>query len=186
MLALAGVTLPNRLVPIRAQMVSKRFSERLKGPIPMVVDMMSGFYGRMEANGVQFICGSVREENEREEVLDLDNYNEVADAPFREEHLRLIHHRVSTFHSRGEITSYAGLYTVNQADYHPIIDGTALEGFFAVCGFSGHGFKLSPVVGNLVTQKVLGQWGRGKSEVPMDFFDADRAPLNSNWGGVIA
>ncbi|MCZ6647391.1 MAG: hypothetical protein O7B79_14275, partial [SAR324 cluster bacterium] len=69
---------------------------------------------------------------------------------------------------------------------HPIIDESELKGFYPVCGFSGHGFKLSPVVGMLVAQQVLGQWGRGKTDVPADFFKRNRQKLGSNWGGVMA
>ncbi|MBI3993353.1 MAG: FAD-binding oxidoreductase [Candidatus Lambdaproteobacteria bacterium] len=183
---LAGVSLPQKLVATRNQIVSKQFPETLRGNIPMIIDMVNGIYCRLEANREQIITGSVREEDEREQVADPDHYNEVADAPFREEKLALLHHRVSTFEARGNITSYAGLYTVNQDDYHPIIDRAPLEGFFPVCGFSGHGFKLSPVVGALVAQKVLGQWGRVTSGVPTGFFNADRPRLTTNWGGVIA
>ncbi len=82
--------------------------------------------------------------------------------------------------------SYAGLYTVNTVDSHPVIDRAELEGFFYCNGFSGHGFKLSPVVGMLVARQVLGQWGRGRTAVPVDFFRRDRTPLTTNWGGVIA
>jgi hypothetical protein len=42
------------------------------------------------------------------------------------------------------------------------------------------------VVGMLVAQQVLGQWGRGRTAVPVDFFAHDRTPLATNWGGVIA
>ena len=61
-----------------------------------------------------------------------------------------------------------------------------MPGFYPVCGFSGHGFKLSPVVGMLVARQVLGQWGRGKTEVPADFFRRNRKQLGTNWGGVMA
>ncbi len=128
----------------------------------------------------------MREEDEREEVADPDDYNEVADAPFREEKQVLLHHRVPTFRTRGEITSLSGLYTVNQDDNHPVIDEADLEGFFPVCGFSGHGFKLSPIVGMIIAQKVLGQWGRGKTAVPLDFFNRNRKPLQSFWGGFFS
>ncbi len=93
---------------------------------------------------------------------------------------------MSTFRGRGQITSYSGLYTVNQEDYHPIIDQSDLTGFFPVCGFSGHGFKLSPLVGAIVAQKVLGQWGRARTDVPLNFFDKNRPPLGTTWGGVMA
>ncbi len=182
----AGAPLKARLVVTRNQIVSKHFPEKLKGRFPVLIDMINGIYGRPEASGQSLLFGSVREEDEREEVADPDDYNEVADAPFREEKQVLLHHRVPTFQKRGRVSSYCGLYTVNQDDYHPIIDETSLEGFFAVCGFSGHGFKLSPIVGTLVAKQITGHWGLVESGVPEDFFSQHRAPLKTNWGGVIA
>lgn len=184
--ALAGVKLPHELVATRIQVVTKGFGETLKGPLPVVADMVTGYYGRLEASGGRLILGSVLESDEREAVDDPDQFNEVADAPFRERILTLLHHRVPTFETRGQVSSYAGLYTVNRTDSHPIIDESELAGYFNVNGWSGHGFKLSPVAGNLVAHKVLGQWGRGKSGVPPGFFARDRQPLTTQWGGVIA
>jgi glycine/D-amino acid oxidase-like deaminating enzyme len=184
--AAVGQPLRHELVPTRVQIVTKGFGERLKGRLPMMADMVSGFYGRPEASGSQMILGSVLEEDEREAVDDPDHFNDVADAPFRERTLRLLQHRVPVLGTRGRVSSYAGLYTVNRTDSHPIIDRSGLEGFFYCNGFSGHGFKLSPVVGMLVAQQVLGQWGRGRTAVPVDFFAHDRTPLATNWGGVIA
>ncbi|MCH8886519.1 MAG: FAD-dependent oxidoreductase [SAR324 cluster bacterium] len=184
--AAVGFPLPHELVATRIQVVTKHFGEKLKGPLPVMADMVTGFYGRLEAGGRQVVLGSVLEEDEREAVADPDDYNEVADAPFRERILTLLHHRVPTFKTRGRVSSYAGLYTVNRVDSHPIIDESELLGYYNVNGWSGHGFKLSPIAGNLLTYKVLGQWGRGKSEVPPGFFARDRQPLTTHWGGVIA
>lgn len=183
---MAGAPLKERLVATRNQIVCKRFPERLKGTIPMVADMVNGVYFRNDPTGTQITLGSAREEDEQELVPDLENYNEVADAPFREEKLTILNHRIATFQARGEITSYTGIYTINEDDYHPIIDESELKGFYPVCGFSGHGFKLSPVVGNLVARRALGQWGRGKTDVPVDFFRRGREKLTTNWGGVMA
>ena len=184
--AMAGQPLTHELVPTRIQVVTKAFNEQPKGRIPVMADMVTGFYGRLEASGAQMILGSVREEDEQEAISDPDEYNDVADAPFREHILTMLHHRVPTFTTRGRVGSYAGVYTVNRTDYHPIIDQSGLAGFYHVNGFSGHGFKLSPVVGMLVAQKVLGQWGQGQTAIPLDFFDHGRPHLRSNWGGVIA
>ena len=183
---LAGVPLRENLVATRIQVVGKRFTETLKGGLPMVADMITGVYFRPDPTGSQIILGSVLDEDEREAVTDPDNYNEVADAPFREEKLTLLHHRIPTFHTRGDVSSYCGLYTVNREDTHPIIDGSDLQGYFYVNGFSGHGFKLSPVVGNIVAQKVTGQQGLGSTGVPINFFDRNRKPHTTLWGGVIA
>ena len=182
----AGVPLAHDLVPTRIQAVTKGFREQPKGPLPVICDLVTGFYGRLEAGGGSLILGSLREEDEMETVADPDHYNEVADAPFREKTMSLLQHRVPTFATRGQVGSYAGLYTVNRTDSHPIIDAAPLEGFFYCNGWSGHGFKLSPVAGMLVARQVLGSSGRSDTQVPTDFFRQDRKPLTTNWGGVIA
>ena len=184
--ALAGVRLRQELVPTRIQVLTKRHPERLSGRLPFVGDMVTGIYFRPEASGSSVILGSLREEDEREAVTDLEHYVNGADTPFRERQLTLLHHRVSTFHARGDVSSYAGLYTVNREDSHPVMDQVGPQGFYPVCGFSGHGFKISPMVGTLVTRRITGQWGRVPSGVPLEFFAADRTPLKTTWGGVIA
>ena len=52
-------------------------------------------------------------------------------------------------------TGYAGLYT-STPDSHPVIDKVeGIEGLYVCTGFSGHGFKLSPMVGVLVAELML-------------------------------
>jgi len=42
-------------------------------------------------------------------------------------------------------------------DWNPVLGALpGVEGLFVAYGFSGHGFKLSPIVGRLVAQQVLG------------------------------
>ncbi|HLZ56901.1 MAG TPA: FAD-binding oxidoreductase [Ktedonosporobacter sp.] len=50
---------------------------------------------------------------------------------------------------------WAGIYD-DTADYHPILGSlAAYEGLYCAAGFSGHGFKLSPIVGAWMAQYVL-------------------------------
>jgi glycine/D-amino acid oxidase-like deaminating enzyme len=52
-------------------------------------------------------------------------------------------------------TGYAGLYT-STPDSHPIIDLVeGIDGLYICTGFSGHGFKLSPMVGVLMAELML-------------------------------
>ena len=52
-------------------------------------------------------------------------------------------------------TGYAGLYT-STPDSHPVIDAVdGIEGLYVCTGFSGHGFKLSPMVGVLMAELML-------------------------------
>ena len=50
---------------------------------------------------------------------------------------------------------WAGIYD-DTPDYHPILDRlVAYEGLYCTVGFSGHGFKLSPIVGQWMAQLIL-------------------------------
>ena len=52
-------------------------------------------------------------------------------------------------------TGYAGLYT-STPDFHPILDRVeGIDGLYLCTGFSGHGFKLSPMVGVVMTELIL-------------------------------
>ena len=52
-------------------------------------------------------------------------------------------------------TGYAGLYT-STPDSHPVIDKVeGFTGLYICTGFSGHGFKLSPMVGVLMAELIL-------------------------------
>lgn len=51
--------------------------------------------------------------------------------------------------------TYAGCYDVTP-DFNPIVSATPIEGLFVAVGFSGHGFKISPAVGELIADLVLG------------------------------
>jgi glycine/D-amino acid oxidase-like deaminating enzyme len=48
-------------------------------------------------------------------------------------------------------------------DWHPIIDeAPGVRGFYLAAGFSGHGFKLSPAVGEMVAELVVNGKHAGK------------------------
>jgi glycine/D-amino acid oxidase-like deaminating enzyme len=49
--------------------------------------------------------------------------------------------------------AYAGCFDVTP-DWHPVIDTTGPDGFSVAAGFSGHGFKLSPAIGEMVATLV--------------------------------
>ena len=65
---------------------------------------------------------------------------------------------------------WAGIYD-DTPDYHPILDRlAAYEGLYCAAGFSGHGFKLSPVVGQWMAQLIL----TGNKPDDMEPFAFDR------------
>ena len=69
--------------------------------------------------------------------------------------------------SRG---GWAGIYDVTP-DWHPVIDAVPeIPGLFVAAGFSGHGFKLCPAVGDMVAGLVT----TGRRDERLEFFRADR------------
>ncbi len=65
---------------------------------------------------------------------------------------------------------WAGIYD-DTPDYHPILDHlVAYEGLYCAVGFSGHGFKLSPIIGQWMAQLIL----MGTKSDDMQHFAYDR------------
>ena len=50
---------------------------------------------------------------------------------------------------------WSGLFTVTP-DWHPVLDAVeGIDGLYCAVGFSGHGFKLSPMVGQLMAELIV-------------------------------
>ena len=64
--------------------------------------------------------------------------------------------RMPAFADAGLATSWTGVYDVTP-DWNPVL-GTfpGIEGLHVAFGFSGHGFKLSPMIGRILAQSALG------------------------------
>ncbi len=64
--------------------------------------------------------------------------------------------RMPVFAEAGLVASWTGVYDVTP-DWNPVLGAVPeVPGLHVAYGFSGHGFKLSPVVGRLVAQSALG------------------------------
>jgi sarcosine oxidase subunit beta len=75
------------------------------------------------------------------------------------------------------LDTYTGIWALTP-DYQPIIDCiNAVPGFYCAVGFSGHGYKLSPVLGDLISRMVVGQ--DGESVKSLDLFKASRFQNNA-------
>lgn len=183
--AYAGVAMPWTLRPTRVQVAYRALTGDVPGPIPVTVDASGGIYFRPEARGQQLLFGSVLAEDEREPA-DPDNYKTVADAWFRDLKVHALHHRIPSLPHRGTITGIAGLYTVNEQDVHPVVGAWGPDGWYLANGFSGHGFKLAPMIGAMVAQDLTGVRAPFDTDVPVSFFAADRAPLDVGQKSVLA
>ena len=89
------------------------------------------------------------------EYVNPDSFKESADIEFIEDATGLFVERFPSFEKALLINAYTGLYDVTP-DWHPIlgpVDG--VEGFHMCAGFSGHGFKIGPSIGELMAEEVL-------------------------------
>ncbi len=182
---MAGLELAWQLVPTRVQVLYRDLPPEVPGPIPVVGDASTGIYFRPESAGQQLIMGSVLEEDELEEA-DPDTYNRWADRAFIDTKIHALHHRIPGLPHRGTPRGMAGMYMINRQDVHPIIGPTPIEGFVVVNGFSGHGFKESPMVGSMVAQWLTGEGASLDTDVPMSFYSIDREPLLTADKNVLA
>ncbi len=113
-----------------------------------------------------------------------DHYHDRADPQFIEEAGTRLMERIPAFDKALVISSYCGLYDVTP-DWHPILGRVAEpEGLVLCAGFSGHGFKLGPAIGELMAEEIVD----GKaSSVDISRFALSRfeqsTPFEAAYGG---
>ena len=89
------------------------------------------------------------------EYIEPDGYNQEVDVSFIAEATRRLHARWPSFTRALALNAYTGLYDVTP-DWHPAlgrVDG--VDGFYLCAGFSGHGFKIGPAVGEVMAEEII-------------------------------
>ena len=145
--AQAGVKVPAE--PSRHQIASFHQPKDFQAPMHMIVaDLVNAHYMRSEVGGLT-LAGSI-ENDTSDKVPNPDSFNQWTDTPFVETMMERCLKRVPDLARGGLARGWAGLYTVTP-DWNPIIDrAEALPGLVLGLGFSGSGFKLGPVVGEML------------------------------------
>ncbi|HEU4371546.1 MAG TPA: FAD-binding oxidoreductase [Methylomirabilota bacterium] len=146
---LVGVDLP--IAVCRHKIALVAWPEDARGPHPMVYDFVTNIYTRPET-GDMLLVGPLDAE-ERADRADPDAYREGLNFDERTDLLARAATRFPVLEHGHVARHYAGCFDV-APDWHPILDATGPEGFYVAAGFSGHGFKLSPAVGDMVAQLV--------------------------------
>jgi glycine/D-amino acid oxidase-like deaminating enzyme len=124
-------------------------------PHPTVGDFVRGFYMRAET-GRLTIAGSL-EASEAEHKVDPDAYNENVDMDFNVAMAEHTEARIPAMSEARIGKGWAGLYCVTP-DWHPIIGPLpGLEGYICAYGFSGSGFKMGPVLGEMLADLATGE-----------------------------
>jgi sarcosine oxidase subunit beta len=116
-------------------------------------DFVQGVYFK-PTHGELVHAGSLAGE-EVNDPVDPDDYNEAADGAWLPTIRQRVSRRYPAMHRCYGRGGYGALYAITP-DWHPILDRLpGIEGAYCAVGFSGHGFKLSPVVGRLMAELVI-------------------------------
>ena len=152
-LAKVGVDVP--LVPVRHQVaLLTRPLDRIPDH-PIVGDIAQSLSFRPDGSSMTML--GVGED----EVADVDSYNQGVEMSGIADALGRMARRMPGMADSYVRGGWAGLFTTTP-DWHLILDRVpGIEGLYCAVGFSGHGFKLSPMIG-LAMAELIAQ-GRATS-----------------------
>jgi sarcosine oxidase subunit beta len=120
---------------------------------PVYGDFVQGIYFK-PTHGDMIHAGSLAGE-ELQDPVDPDAYNEAADGSWLPGVRQRLGRRYPAMHRGFGRGGYGALYGITP-DWHPILGRLpGVEGGYCAVGFSGHGFKLSPVVGQIISEIIL-------------------------------
>ena len=151
-----GIKIP--IKPVRHPVAIFQRPEEYSGNHPLIFDFPREAYYKPEGNHF-FYTGSLAGELDSVEI-DPDNYNETVSfdeiAKFSENAATAVPIMgTGGRYQRG----YTGVYDVTP-DQHPIIDEFSDAGYpdlYCLIGLSGHGFKLSPAFGRIMSDFLTGE-----------------------------
>lgn len=152
LLATADVRLP---IEASRQQVVQLSPPAEFGRLPVVIeDMTQGFYARPES-GASVLAGVLEEE--AEQIVSPDGYNQGVDFDFVQRIGALWAHRYPRAADAEIRGGYASLYDLTP-DWQPVLGAIpGLDGAFVAAGFSGHGFKLAPALGDCLAALLRGE-----------------------------
>ena len=117
---------------------------------PGGADITNRIYFRPEGRELTLVGNG----NHSDVVRDPDVFAQRASPAFIQDVWQRLVRRIPPMADAELAAGYAGLYT-NTPDSHPIIDRVdGIDGLYLCTGFSGHGFKLSPMVGVLMAELI--------------------------------
>jgi sarcosine oxidase, subunit beta len=150
LLAPLGFELPLR--PIRHAIAIVQRSSEFGPAHPIVSDRINGSYYRPEGQDLTLIGTTGPYEGQDDPAVELDR------APSPAEVETLVARFCARFPTEDAAVlrrGYTGVYDCSP-DLQPLLGPVPnVNGLYLAAGFSGHGFKLSPVVGELVAEQVI-------------------------------
>jgi len=161
--AMAGISVD--VTAIRHQVAIVETPAAVPWPHLIVIDGLHNTYFRPETGRLTLVGAS--HDNQVISTDRLDDYGEGLDPGARYRVLEHLCARVPAMATGGVRKGHAGIYAKTMDGHALLGPAPGLEGFYCAVGFSGHGFKEAPVVGQAMAELILD----GRAEV------VDIAPL---------
>ena len=137
---------------------------------PVILDLERGFYTRCEAHTSRTRVGRM-DYSRDDPIPDPDALDERVSDEFRSWARAQLEARLPVYEEQPDVAAEVGLYTLTPDAQAVIGRPRGIAGLIVVTGFSGHGFKLAPSVGEGVAQMVRGE---PVSAFEPEFFAPDR------------
>lgn len=152
---------------------------------PVISDLINLCYIRSDADQAYTRIGNSDPKYHQQFALeDADQFHGQQFPDICDElHHKLVR-RCPALQSASTVETYSGMWGVTP-DYQPIIDRLDfVPGLYCAVGFSGHGYKLSPVIGDRVSRLILGETSDAVKQLELFRFsrfqtnDLVKAPLS--------
>ena len=175
MLKSVGVDL--HLKTVRHQVVLLRRPDDLVPEHPSIGDVIHDLSVRPDVGGLTMI-GVGEDEN-----IGPDEFNQGVDMPVVARAFENVAKRIPGLATSLFRGGWSGLFTTTP-DWHPVLDAIeGISGLYVAVGFSGHGFKLSPMVGKVMGEILTSGYSK---TIDVSALNAKRfvsgAQLNSRYG----
>ena len=145
------IDMPIRVVREQIVLIDPGIESAAVSRLPVFSDLVSLQYVRPEVGG-EILFGN--SDLAHTEDADPDSYLNRATEAFVDVTVDKVGTRFPGFPDAAISSSYAGCYDVTP-DWNPVISPGPLDGLVIAAGFSGHGFKIAPAVGQLVADLVI-------------------------------
>ncbi len=163
--AMAGVEIP--ITPSRHPVVLFQRPSQWRNPTPVWADFVNAVYFKPEGE-TKILVGSISSQ-EGQIRADPEAYAETADYETISTYSDSAVKRFPVMREGLAQGGWAGLYDVTP-DWQPVIDRIPhVKGFYCAVGFSGHGFKLAPAVGTIMSELVIDGRSRTYDIAPFRF-----------------
>jgi glycine/D-amino acid oxidase-like deaminating enzyme len=146
---------------------------------PVLIDLEHGSYARCEPERARTRIGHVDYDDDHV-LADPDTLDEAVSPELVRWSRATLAKRLPAYARRPDAGALAAWYTLTPDAQALIGPVPGIAGLFVVSGFSGHGFKLGPSVGEGVSQMLAGEPVRA---LDPRFFSPTRFQGGERWGG---